>query len=358
MRAEQIVVVNELDRAQAPQTDASRSLVEFVSANTDVSHELARDLVLASRTIANHRPINFRLAREQATFDRTMDTLRYAESGATPSEVEASYARDLGSVRRMTAAARRVDRRSERAIHASRFFTAQPTLDRSRFRFWGELPGVDGHVVEKAIVERSDEFRLDHPDVPNTRGQRQADALVAMSLDSLDRVEDGDASSAETATGAAPGGHVTVFVDAERQDAAETGTEVAYGPRVGPDTLERLLCTGTVRVVGMAHGKPVTATAATRAIPPATRDAVVHRDGGCTIDGCTSRYRLQPHHITPFSEGGSHDSDNLATLCWYHHHVAIHQAGYRLDPSTLPHRRRLIRPRGRDPGRPPAHSTP
>lgn len=136
---------------------------------------------------------------------------------------------------------------------------------------------------------------------------------------------------------------MTVFVDAERSDATETGAEVAFGPKVGPNTLERLLCVGTVRVVGMEHGKPVTTTAATGAIPPAIRAAVFHRDGGCTIDGCNSRYRLQPHHIAPFSDGGSHDPDNLATLCWYHHHVAIHQGGYRLDPSTPPHRRRLIR---------------
>lgn len=95
----------------------------------------------------------------------------------------------------MTSTARRMDRRSEHAIHAGRFFTVQPTLDRSRFRFWGELPGVDGHVVEKAVTERADEIRLDHPDIPASRGQRQADALVAISMDSLDRPEPDDASS-------------------------------------------------------------------------------------------------------------------------------------------------------------------
>jgi hypothetical protein len=48
--------------------------------------------------------------------------------------------------------------------------------------------------------------------------------------------------------------------------------------------------------------------------------------------------------------GGDHDPDNLATLCWFHHHVAIHGAGFRIEPSGPPGCRRLIRPyRGHDP---------
>lgn len=72
LRAEQVVLVNELDRAQAQQTDASRSLAEFVAARADIGQDLANDLVFAARVIPNHRPVSFKLAREQATFDRTM----------------------------------------------------------------------------------------------------------------------------------------------------------------------------------------------------------------------------------------------------------------------------------------------
>ena len=143
---------------------------------------------------------------------------------------------------------------------------------------------------------------------------------------------------------------VTVFVDATDQAShgtapvAETGSTIDFGPRVGPDTLERILCTGTVRIVGLDGDELVAASHATRRIPSAVRDVVARRDGGCTIDGCASRYRLQPHHIREFAHGGGHDVDNLTTLCWYHHHVAIHGAGYRIDPESQPLRRRLLRP--------------
>ncbi len=144
---------------------------------------------------------------------------------------------------------------------------------------------------------------------------------------------------------------MTVFVDLDQANGtgAELGAEVEYGPRVGPNTLTELLCGGSVQVIGLAEGRPVVTSAAAKAIPPAVRRFVAHRDGGCVIDGCTSRYRLQPHHIDHRAHGGSHHPDNLATLCWYHHHVAIHGQGFHIDPDSPPQRRRLIRPRSHDP---------
>ncbi|MEE8458148.1 MAG: HNH endonuclease signature motif containing protein, partial [Acidimicrobiia bacterium] len=104
------------------------------------------------------------------------------------------------------------------------------------------------------------------------------------------------------------------------------------------------LCTGRVQIVGLdAEGVPVVTSPAARAIPPAIRHTVTYRDGACVIDGCGSKYRLEPHHIRRFSQGGTHHPDNLATVCWYHHHVAIHGNGYRIDPTSPPLRRRLIK---------------
>ncbi|HEX9645166.1 MAG TPA: hypothetical protein VGC11_14340, partial [Acidimicrobiia bacterium] len=69
----------------------------------------------------------------------------------------------------------------------------------------------------------------------------------------------------------------------------EAGAEIAYGPRVGPLTLERILCEGRVELIGFRDGRAVTVPDAARAIPPQLRRLVAWRDGGCVIDGCTSR---------------------------------------------------------------------
>jgi hypothetical protein len=86
----------------------------------------------------------------------------------------------------------------------------------------------------------------------------------------------------------------------------------------------------------------VATTASTRAIPPAIRRTVAQRDGACTADGCTSRYRLEPHHIEPWSHGGDHHPNNLTTLCWFHHHIVIHGHGFAI-PDSKPGRIRFTR---------------
>lgn len=334
-RARQTVLVNELDRAQAPQSDGSRSMVEWVQAHLDIDHRTAQDLVFAGRRIAHHRDLSFRLADGHATFPRAIAALRYAESGATSNEVNQSFDRDLDGVGLLTARRRHTTPGDEHKSFAGRYFTMQPTLDESSYRLWGQLPGIMGRTLEKALHQRGDELPQ-LPDQPSSRGQRNADALTAIAQDSLDGIGTGEST---------PAPHVTVFIDATdttTTSPADTA-QIAYGPRVGPQTLEELLCTGRIQVVGLDNGTPVVISRATRSIPRAIRHAVIRRDAGCTIDGCRSRYRLEPHHILPWSHGGDHSVDNLTILCWYHHHVAIHGHGYRIDPETPPMRRRLTR---------------
>ncbi len=141
---------------------------------------------------------------------------------------------------------------------------------------------------------------------------------------------------------------LTVFVDATEAAAsnATTGVTLEAGPRVGPNAIEAILCTGTVEVTARtADGQPLALGRRTRTIPPRLRRFILHRDHRrCTISGCVSRYRLQIHHIVPWSEDGPTDPENLTTLCWFHHHVAIHGQGHRIDPTSPPQRRRLLNP--------------
>lgn len=334
LRSRQLVLVNELDKAQAPLSDASRSMVDWVQCHLDVKRDTARDLVFAARRFTRHRGLHRRMINSGATFDRTVAAVKLADSGATAADVDGSYRRDLGGVARMISDAKRVTPVDESQVFSDRYFTIQPNLDESRYRMWGEAPGIVGRTIEKAICERADQLKELAPGVPSSRGQRQLDALTAMAHDSLDGTTTGEPST----------GHVTVFVDATGTESTEPAGTIEYGPNVGPQALEQMLCTARVQIVCLdSGGVPVRTSRATRAIPRAVRHMVAHRDGGCVIDGCNSTYRLQPHHITRYTDGGNHHPDNLVTLCWYHHHVAIHGTGYRIDPTSPPLRRRLIR---------------
>jgi hypothetical protein len=237
---------------------------------------------------------------------------------------------------------RHVTPADEQDVFEYRYLVIQPSLDESTFKLWGQLPGIDGRIVEKALTAREGEF----PVLPHQgQGQRRADALTSICLDSL-------TSGSE---GTKPGRAVTVaevFIDATlaSQSFGEAGATVSSGPRVGPNTLSEILCTGQIRLVVTDGLHPVAYSDMGEAIPGHIRRFVQWRDQNqCSIEGCHSRYRLQPHHIRQRQHGGNHDPDNLITLCWYHHHVAIHSLGYQIDPLSPIHRRQLLKPQNNGP---------
>ena len=344
LRARQGVLINELNKRDIAQRHGARTIVEWVESTLDMSRSVASDLVFGMRWFGRFRSIDNRFVEGLASFDRAIATLRLAQAGADPQMVESSEQLDLHDVARLSARQRRMTHRDERGAFVDRFCVAQPTLDESSWRISGQLPGLEGRTFAKALQDRADEFRHLPTGNYSTRAQRQADALVAIAQDFLDREADDSIAS----TGPA----VALFVDLDAANGTggELGAEVEYGPRVGPNTLETLLCTGSVQVIGLREGRPVVTSDAARSIPQALRRLVAWRDRGCTIDARQSRYRLQPHHIRELRHGGVHDPDNLTRLCWYHHHVAIHGQGFRIASDSPRQRRRLIRPRaGPDP---------
>jgi hypothetical protein len=333
-RLRQAELLLQLDAAQVASMDGCRSMLDWTVSRLDVTHATARKLLRAAKGVGEGAAID----RDGCSFDRLVETLRLADAGASPSVLASSRGWHLAGVRRVTARHRRLRKVDEEQAYRERYLATQGSLDGSEGRFWGQVPGFEFRLFEKAVDQRADLFR-DLPGPVSPGSARRADALVSIAQDSLDGV------AADRAESRSSDPVVTVFVDGNlaADTGGEAGAEIEFGPKVGPATLERILCAGAVKLVGMAEGEPVTTTRASRAIPPAVRHAVLWRDGGCTIDGCRSRYRLQPHHVRPWSAGGSHGPENLTTLCWYHHHVVIHGEGGRLDPASPPGKRRFLR---------------
>ena len=199
--------------------------------------------------------------------------------------------------------------------------------------------GVLGPKGRSQLVQNARESELPVLE-DETTGQRRADALTSICLDSL--------------TGPNPAGEtgraVTVaeiFIEAAwaLSSNGEAGAALSTGVKVGPNTLGEILCGGKVRVTNCAPTHPLSYSDLGDTIPPAVRRYVKWRDqGSCSIEGCTSRYRVQPHPIHEQQHGGDHHLDNLISLCWYHHHVAIHQQGMIIDSDSPTHRRKLLWP--------------
>jgi len=75
---------------------------------------------------------------------------------------------------------------------------------------------------------------------------------------------------------------------------------------------------------------------APQTVPPAVRRYVLHRDHGrCVVPGCAHGSFLDVHHLCARAEGGTHEPDNLVTLC-AGHHAALHAGQLSIEgrPST------------------------
>jgi hypothetical protein len=336
IRGRQAQIIRQLDHYQIDTADGARTMGDWAAAHLDLSHQAASRLMTVAN--ADDPEIEVNLSSGKWGLDRASLLVKLRQAGASPelfSEAAARYS--LGRLYGLVDRLRHVSPADEQDLFEYRYLVVQPNLDESAFKLWGHLPGHDGQVVAKALTHRADELPVLSGE---GQGQRMADALTTICLDSLTESSEGGTDRAVTVA--------EVFVDAALAAASfgEAGATVSSGPRVGPNTLSEILCTGKVRVIVTDGDQPVAYSNLGEAIPPHTRSYILWRDQGqCSIEGCRSRYRLQPHHIQHQAHHGTHDPDNLITLCWYHHHVAIHQLGFRIDPSSPTHRRRLIGPR-------------
>ena len=338
-RANQMSLLRELDRRQVATRGGHRSRKEWVAGHIDVAPETAASLVTTAMRLEELPAVDEAVTTGEIGCDRAVAVSRFVGRDDACLILDETAGFDIEGIRSISARKRRMTKLDEELAFEGRYVSIQPNLDESCWRLAGQLPGYAGRTVVDALEANADAFPYG-PTAKPSRTTRNADALWAICAD---LTEGGDGASVE-----GPGLMVTVFVNAS--DAAktngETGVQIEAGPQVGPHTLEAILCQGTIEVTARtADGIALAMRRRSRAIPPRLRRFVAHRDGGvCTIAGCVSRYRLQAHHITPWSEGGRTDPDNLATLCWFHHHVVIHGQGFTIDRTSPPQRRRLRRP--------------
>jgi hypothetical protein len=156
----------------------------------------------------------------------------------------------------------------------------------------------------------------------STAGQRRADAVQWIAQRALGANLNEDA--------VAPRYTVVLHVDeAVLRERSQEGHALLDGVRVSAETSRRLAC--DPQQVSMV--KAVTGNARGRALSPAMRHALEHRDHGCRFPGCGLRF-CDAHHIVHWADGGATRLDNLALLCRRHHRM-IHEGGFRIERDNV-----------------------
>ncbi|MDE0171203.1 MAG: HNH endonuclease [bacterium] len=346
-RGGQIGWVRHMLRRGAVARFGYRNPTEMVASRLDVRRSTARELVYLAERLGDHQIESIRGGAK--SYERVLAETRLASAGASVEMIRASRDLDLKEVKRLLQAHRKMSRQDERAIFEGQYISMQPSLDGSHVEVNGRLGALEADICRQGLDRRGERLVPAGETRPDA-GQRRALALTTLCQDELDRTPEPAKTTAERVRGARRRREPSLMIVANQalaeESANEQGVAMLAGARVGPDTVDLVQCVGTTEVITVA-AQNIVHHGTTASMRPALRRAVLARDDGCTIDGCTSTYRLEVHHIIPRSQGGTNTAENLTTLCWYHHHVVVHRRGMRIDPQSPPRRRRLLPPRAR-----------
>ena len=309
IRARQMRDLEALDTAQVATGDGARSLSEWVAARLDVSLDTARSLVRTMRRTSGRSDLREGLSSGDVSFDRVEAVSRISE------DVGLLLHLDVAGVRREAAKRVRVTASNEAKTLEDSYLVMQPSLDESWWQGHFGLDGYIGSIVDKALTERADQLPANPDGSKGSSSWRKAMALadVCMGQD-------------------APASQLTVFVDATQatQTGGEAGVVLEAGPKVGRQVLEAIFCDSDVEVIARSeNGEYMNYGRKYRTATPSQKRALLDRYAGrCAADGCDSRYRLEAHHSTAWTQGGRTDLDDLVLLCWFHHHVVVHRRGF------------------------------
>lgn len=201
--------------------------------------------------------------------------------------------------------------------------------DRRRLHLSGLLDGmaaIDGLLDTEGatFVREALQFLAKPADADGrTPAQRRADALVEMARFVI-RHHDIPVGTKRR------GPRITVSVPYQSLldgQPGHLGSEALSGAAI-----RRLCCdAGIHRLVTAGASTVLDHGRRTRTVPDSLFAVIAERDGGCRWPGCEVPANFcDAHHAEHWGDLGETEPDNLALLCWHHHH-SLHEMGWTIE---------------------------
>jgi len=322
-----------------------RSCAHWLNWRTGLALGAAREKVRVAQALEDLPLISKAMRRGEISYSKVRALTRVATPETEDELLEFALCGTAAHVEKVVRAWRRVDRLEAMEegdqLHEHRYlqsYTDEDGMLVVRARLSPEVGAVFRKALEAATEELYQRSReSDGPcfsEVPAE--QRRADALELLAESALEGGLDpgtvGDRYQVvvhvkrENQKDAPPlGDEVTPNVGVE--DGTSSNGTLESGLDVPAGTSRRLECDSS-RVV-MTHapnGSILNVGRKTRAVHPALRRVLHHRDGGCRFPGC-GLDRCDAHHIQHWADGGKTQLENLLLLC-RRHHRALHEGGF------------------------------
>jgi hypothetical protein len=271
-------------------------------------HQAEVGLVELTAATPAHPPLRAELVREQLA----LYLLAIDPDGARPTEQNARIKRSLDFGRET----------ADGMIPVKGLLVAEVGAEFKRL--------VDAHVRRISFVDQAEDAQVAADD--RTPRQRRHDCLADI-IGAAVRVAD-----APEIAGSAPAVIVTVTAETLASGRG-VGILDDHDTPVSIDTVERLVDSRGLQLVTFdGPGRILSLGSVQRCFTSSQRRAIIARDGGCVIPGCTAPAGwCEVHHVIPWRKGGATHTDNGVLLCWGHH-SRIDSGPWRLSmPDGVPH---------------------
>jgi hypothetical protein len=308
-------LIGEVDVRQSWMADGARSLVDWVATRLRVRHESAAQLVNVSRRLTDLPLLSERFGEGGLSLDQVDAISRIATADTETEVIEAAVGMSNAMLDRAARRRQGMTEDKARSVWERRQLVRQWNLDESELRFRGRLPGDAGRLFDQAIDTRI-------TGIPPNPETGVFDAYQTRAADALTELA---ATSTTSGSDSTPN-RLNIFADLEALTTTDQGVaELDNGALIPNTTAQRLGCDSLIRGIIRDGEQVIGIGRASRQVPAWLRDLVYHRDGyQCQHPGCRHSRWLQIHHITPWSQDGTTNLDNLILLCG-HHHRWLHQ---------------------------------
>ena len=234
--AELCSLIQSVDRSQMWMGDGARSLSEWVSLRLRIRYSTAKRLVSVTRRLEELPLVSSRFSAGDLSLDQVDAITRMASPDTEVSLVEEVLGLSNHELDRRARHTNPPTGEDERTVWERRRLVRQWNLDSSELRFWGNLPGEQGQILDTAVQDGLERIPA-HPEtgVFDPVEVRAADALVELVSTTGDQT--------------APS-QITLHVDLEALTTElPSVSELVSGALVSNETARRLCCEDRKSVV-------------------------------------------------------------------------------------------------------------
>ena len=316
-------LINELDTDEIRLRNSVTDMASWVQFDLGLEAKTARAWVRVARALDDLPRTRQAFRDGRLSFDEVQILCRYASADSEAELLALAFetaADDLaGEIRRHLDVESSRRPRPEREPWLQMWWNAEA----NHLNLRGEIPGVDGLMVETALRRVASRAPRDpHTGLFNDPDVGNAEALVQIASESSAQDRDHD--------------RATLVVHFDAGDLASGTTSGVVGSHlIDRHELARLTCDSRLQpAIDDPSGVTVGIGRSSRQIPSWLRRLVEDRDGGCRFPGCGRTRWTQCHHVVHWADDGPTNLDNLIQLCGTHHRM-IHRKGWTLqgDPN-------------------------